>query len=91
METAQSLFIIDCHTDLTVSILNDCFFMCKEMSMTGRNFPFIFWYKEYPEIKSREFSDFVPVSGEEYRSFLEVTVRKIDSVLLELTIGEEST
>ena len=45
METAQSLSLIACLTDLTVSILKDCFFMYrfnKERSMIKRNFPFFF-------------------------------------------------
>ena len=45
METAQSLITIDCLTDLTVSILNGCFFinrLSKERSITGCNFPFFF-------------------------------------------------
>ena len=45
--------------------------------------------------KSREFPGLVsfplPVSAEEFQSLLEVTGRKIDSALSELTTGEELT
>ena len=97
VETTQSLITIDCLTDLTVSILNGCFLIyrfSKERSITGRNFPFLL-VQGIVGSKSREFTDFVPfplpVSGEEFRSLLEVTGRKIDSTLSELTTGEELT
>ena len=54
-----------------------------------------FLVQEIVGSKSREFPDLLlfplPISGEEFRSLLEVMVTKIDSALSELTTGEELT
>ena len=86
METAQSLTIIDCHTDLTVSIFKGCFFIYyidlvkKDLLLEVTFHSFL--VLEIAGNKSQEFPDPVPfplpIFGEVLQSLLVTTERKTD-------------